>query len=212
MGGPRLHLRSAGNRNSHRSLAIGPSNRRADYRALSRRPNADPVRQAARTGVRRLRAASVGRHRLRERTESTMARAAVKGHQLIPLLQIAQTSIGSSKMPTLFADLWIHARLDRRLPRDGLAGAWKRRRRVVEIQSMTADPLAKPGAAPATDRPCKSAGSELLERTIARIDREFGGFASPPLVSGARATDAVSLIPSSLRPSRRPPCANDRRP
>ena len=210
MGGPRLHLRSAGNRNSHRSLAIGPSNRRLSgpFSKTERRSSSPSCSNGSSAASRRL------------RRPSPSARAhgvhngggAVRGHQLIPLLQIAQTSIGSSKMPTLFADLWIHARLDRRLPRDGLAGAWKRRRRVVEIQSMTADPLAKPGAAPATDRPCKSAGSELLERTIARIDREFGGFASPPLVSGARATDAVSLIPSSLRPSRRPPCANDRRP
>ncbi len=58
------------------------------------------------------------------------------------------------------------------------------------VNSMTRNRPMRPGAAPATDRPFNPQnipGSELLELTIARIEREFGGFASPPLASGRSA-------------------------
>ncbi len=55
------------------------------------------------------------------------------------------------------------------------------------VNLMTRNRPVRPGTAPATDRPFnpeKIRGSELLEHTIARIEREFGGFAPPPLASG----------------------------
>ena len=70
------------------------------------------------------------------------------------------------------------------------------------VNLMTRDRPARLGAAPATDRPCnqqKIPGSDLLERMIARIEREFGGFASPAFASGRLAQPmgpAKSLDPS----------------
>jgi hypothetical protein len=55
------------------------------------------------------------------------------------------------------------------------------------VNLMTRNRPVRPGAAPGTDRPFNLQdipGSELLEHTIARIEREFGGFASLPLASG----------------------------
>jgi hypothetical protein len=54
------------------------------------------------------------------------------------------------------------------------------------VNLMTRNRPVRPGTAPATDRrfnPQKIPGSELLEHTIARIEREFGGFVSRPLTS-----------------------------
>jgi len=63
---------------------------------------------------------------------------------------------------------------------------------VVEssVNLMTRNRPVRPGTAPATDRPFnaqKIPGCELLEHTIARLEREFGGFASRPLASGRSA-------------------------
>ncbi len=58
------------------------------------------------------------------------------------------------------------------------------------VDLMMRDQPVRLGAAPATDPPFnmqKIPGSELLERTVARIEREFGGFTSPPLASGRSA-------------------------
>jgi hypothetical protein len=60
--------------------------------------------------------------------------------------------------------------------------------RVVEssVSLMASNQPLRPGTTPATDRPFNPEtipGCELLERTIARIETEFGGFGSPPSAS-----------------------------
>jgi hypothetical protein len=76
---------------------------------------------------------------------------------------------------------------------------------VVEssVNLMTRNPPMRPGAVPATDRPLdprKIPGSELLERTIARIQREFGGFVSRPLTS-ERSAQTVGTATTPHHPS-----------